>query len=313
METLAVSGIGKRNGLLELLRPLAAERGLSILGLDADEFPPARVTVDHFARVPGAKELDFVDQYARALHNFNAVGHLTLIDPEIPVLGAIRDVRSRYLNPTSDSSILCEDKYVFHQFLDQVGIPSVPTYLSPPTKLPFIVKDRRGSAASGFRVYKNETDMDNFDLLSRDGNSVYQPYVGGEHLCVDALFALEEGYLVDLCVKKVIDKKNGESFLVESVAPGPISELVKDLSRHIPFRGIVNLDIYQMSHADDLLVMEVNCRIGGNYPASHLFGCDMISKLLLELQTGRSPSRYKHPNYQVGMRVGKYYGFTRPF
>lgn len=313
METLAISGIGKRNGLLEILRPLAAEHGLAILGMDAEEWPSARVEVDHFVRLTKAHDLDFLERYISALKEHNAIGHLTLVDPEIPVLGRAPATDSRYLNPVFDTSILCEDKFAFHVSLDSVGIPTVPTYLSPLPTLPFIVKDRRGSAASGFRIFGSGADTKELPSVVEKENSVYQPFVDGAHLCVDALFSLGSGNLVDLCVKKVVAKKHGESFLVESVKPGAVIELVNSVSRHLSLRGIVNFDIYQMTHPDDLVLMEVNCRIGGNYPASHLLGCDMVTTLLSELRSGRAPPPFRSPRYEVGRRVGKYYGFTNPF
>lgn len=75
-------------------------------------------------------------------------------------------------------------------------------------------------------------------------------------------------------------------------------------------RGIVNFDIYD--EAGELRVMEVNCRIGGNYPASHAFGCNLLRHLFAEIFDD-GDVRLSSSSYKVGQRIAKYFEFSSPF
>lgn len=315
METVAISGIGKRNSLIRLVKAEAARAGLGVLGLDASPWPPARPEVDVFEVIPKAGDPEFAARYAHCLREHNSALHFTLVDPEIPILGALAETpeapSSRFMHPVRATSGLCEDKFRFHEVLSAKGIPTVPTYLEPPRETPFIQKDRTGSSASGFAVYRDPAEAARL-RAEAGADLIYQPFIDGTHFCVDAYFGLEDGALIDLCVKIVHSKKAGESYLLESADPGGVPQLLRDLAGAIDLRGLVNLDIYEVAPGD-LRIMEVNCRIGGNYPASHALGVNLLEHAFAEVIHGARSRPWSGPRYRFGQRVGKYFAFTDVF
>jgi len=313
-KSIFVSGIGKRNALMKLLKKEAASHDVGIAGADAQIFPPAKCEVDVFYQLPKASEKNFIDAYAGMLKEANAHGHLTLVDPEIPILGDMEDSHltgfSRLLHPSGPSARLCEDKLAFALKMEQNSISSIPTFLAPISTGRFICKDRKGSAASGFHVFDSIKDFQKNQPIKKEADLIFQPYCSGVHHCVDAYFALADGRLIDGCVKRVLNKANGESYLLESVAPTRFMEFINTISKVVPLRGIVNFDIYESG--GELSVMEINCRIGGNYPASHAFGCNLLGHLFKEVFYADWISQPRFSEYRVGQYIAKYLEFTSP-
>ena len=252
--------------------------------------------------------------YLEILEEERAVGCMTLIDPEIPVLGqleqAVYERDARVLHPERTSALLCEDKMSFFETMERAGVPAVPTQLSPLDAPPFIRKHRTGSAASGFHVFRDGDDPLLTAGRHEPAEYVYQPFCTGQHLCVDAYFSIASGRLIDLCAKEVLNKANGESYLLRSVAADRFVEIVTAVAEAIPLRGIVNLDIYDDG---ELRVMEVNCRVGGNYPASHAFGCNLLRRLVDGVADGDTVDRLDMSTVSLGVHVAKYFEFSPAF
>jgi hypothetical protein len=238
--------------------------------------------------------------------------HFTIIDPEIPLWGEIEeespDTFSRLLQPSRRAAVICEDKYAFFLAAKSSGIPVLETYLSAPAFFPYIRKDRRGSAASGFRVYRTPADEMAEESIG-SGDFIYQPFCGGSHFCVDAYYSLDAGNLVDFCVKEVLVKSNGESYLLRSCPRDGFGEILRMAGELLPLKGIVNFDI--LDDSGTLKVLEINCRIGGNYPASHRFGCNLLERCFDELFSSLDQQKPVAP-YPTDRVIAKYFAFTAP-
>lgn len=302
-----ISGIGKRNVLIRLLKSVSPKFGIELIGADASDIPPARFEVDRFFSIPHAREQSFTEKYLAKIKELEIDVCMTLVDPEIPLLGDIEEKSLvRAFHPTRYVSLICEDKYQFFCEAEKVGISTLKTFLTPPDTLPFIRKDRWGSSASGFAVYTEKIISEDFNEF---GKFIYQPYCAGRHFCIDLYVSYYSGKLIDLCIKEVLEKKNGESFLLKSVKSKEIVFFVERVCRWLPFRGIINFDIYE--ERGELKIMEINCRIGGNYPASHAFGCDLLSLLCSEISNS-APCTPKYSDYEPDQLVAKYFGFSLP-
>lgn len=308
---LLISGIGKRTQLLRLVARECSDRGIELLGGDASHLAPARGAVERFLELPMADDREFGQKFAAAVSECGITAHMTLIDPEITALARLQGegaiTNSQFLQPDLSTAEICEDKFKFYESMRTAGVPTVPTSLEPLAETPFIRKDRRGSASSGFQVFTVQS-VAACSVYDGPNEYVYQPFVQSQHYCVDAYFSLITGLLVDCCAKAVLNKKAGESYLLRSVPPEPFIQILRQVAQSIPLRGIVNLDIY----GADLQLMEVNCRIGGNYPASHVFGVDLLRHLFAELCDGVILTE-TFTEYATGTYVSKYLSFTEPY
>jgi carbamoyl-phosphate synthase large subunit len=288
-----------------------AAQEVHLVGADATDLPPARAGLERFELLPLAREPHFAEVYADVLAKHDIAAFLTIVDPEIPVLGSMVESglfgERRFLHPPSETSRICEDKYEFHEVLSAHGVPTIPTYLRPPRDLPYIRKDRTGSAASGFAVVMTDAARAGDEPVHE---AIYQPFIGGQHYCVDAYFSLTTGELIDCCVKEVLAKQAGETYVLRSFPRDDFVDLVRRVGEVLPMRGIVNLDVYDMDGT--LVVMEVNCRIGGNYPASHALGANLLRWAILEGVTGETAYEW-FSDYPSGLLVSKFIGFSPPY
>ncbi|MGH3457733.1 ATP-grasp domain-containing protein [Aeromicrobium sp.] len=309
---LLISGIGKRNETLRLLARECATHGVEIVGCDASPLAPARAEVIRFERLPLAGDGDFGRHYAQLLAENDVTAYLSLVDPEITVLGELAANGelgdALFLHPDAETARVCEDKFAFFERMQTHGISTVPTSLSPPDAYPYIRKDRRGSRSSGFRlVDKPSRAVENQEP---GAEYVFQPFHAGRHYCVDVYFSVHSGALVDLCAKEVLAKQDGESFLLRSVPPDPFIDLVRQVGQDLPMRGIVNFDVYDDGTGPTL--MEVNCRIGGNYPAAHAMGANLLRHLMAEAFDGKAVDE-SFSDYTVDTYVSKFIGFSDPY
>lgn len=309
-DSLNVFGIGKRNALLELLKAECNDANIALNGYDASPYcPAANAVYPNFFVVPQAKSSVYLISVENLLQENQSIGHFSIIDPEIPMLGQLEQkgsLSSQLLNSTYSTAIICEDKLLLFKALKDFGISVMSTSTSPEFNYPYICKDRFGSGASGFSVTHSG---DAVKVVDEGEALIYQPYCSGEHYCVDAYYSIWTGHLIDLCAKEVLYKSNGESYTLRSQPPREFIDLLNQVATALPLRGIVNFDIYR--HEDRLVVMDINCRIGGNYPASHLFGCNLLRPMISEL-ISKSPALPSQTNYLENRTISKYLAFTSP-
>ncbi|RID99985.1 ATP-grasp domain-containing protein [Simplicispira hankyongi] len=305
---LLVSGVGKRNALIRIIKGEAENHRFDMVGADASDYCPARVEFENFSIIPAATQQNFSDDYLKLVNANNVTAFLTLIDVEIAPLARLQLPSSIcFLHPGIETALICEDKYFLSIAAQENNVNIVETRLLPLDTFPCIRKDRRGSAASGFQIYQNPEELRNAGNM--DGDFVYQPFCFGVHYCIDAYFSIYDSRLIDLCVKRVLGKSKGESFVLQSEDSTRFVDFVESLSPWLNLRGIVNFDVYEEDGIFKL--MDVNCRIGGNYPASHVFGCNLLKHLFAEL-TGGIPVQPLFTKYKSGMLVSKYFEFTAP-
>ena len=309
-QSLNVFGIGQRNALLDLLKIECRSANLDLIGYDASPNCPAKQAVDpNFYTVPYAHLPQYLEAVEGLLEENNSLGHFSIIDPEIPPLCRLEmqhpEFPSTLLNATYSTALICEDKWLLHETLANSSIQVMPTSTKPIFDFPFICKDRSGSSASGFRVFANPTDSVG---LLEDDHVIYQPYCDGAHYCVDAYYSIREGLLIDFCVKEVLHKSKGESYTLRSECPLEFVELLHGIADILPMRGIVNFDIYK--YKGEYVVMDINCRIGGNYPASHSFGCNLVKPMLDDL-LGKELAIPSYGNYSTNQTISKYLTFTQ--
>lgn len=308
---LLVSGIGRRNHLLRLLTEECHTRGIEVVGCDASPQAAARWEVARFEVLPFASDPTYERAYARVLEKHEPIAYLTLLDPEITALGMLSSSApfsdAAFLHPSWGTATVCEDKFTFAKHLESRGLPGIPTFLSPIDTFPQIRKDRRGSGASGFCIYP---DPGSLPRDANDASFVYQPLRTDRYFCIDAYYSMHTGELVDCCVKEVTTRKNGESLVVRTVSREPFLDLLRGVAEALPLRGIVNFDIF--GDEQNPALMEINCRISGNYPATHAFGVNLLEHMLREVVDGVTLEASNFSPYELDSWISSYPEFTRP-
>lgn len=208
----------------------------------------------------------------------------------------------------------CNDKWATAQLLRELNIRTPRTYLSQTSVLedvnngdidfPFIIKPRWGMASIGVYVVNNEdellvlykkcqndilkTHLKYESAMTPDYSVIIQEYIDGYEYGIDAVNDLNENF-VTCFAKQKIRMRAGETDLGKTVNTFSFHSIAEKLSNYIKHKGILSIDCIECN--GNVYVIELNCRISGHYPVSHLAGFDfprLLSKWLYNIPVTKS-------------------------
>ena len=199
---------------------------------------------------------------------------------------------------------ICNDKWKTYEFLKKNDIDCPKTFKSlKETKdavkdknldYPIIIKPRWGMGSIGIFIAENEEELDLFTkkIKKQIFNSylkyeseqnieeciLYQEKINGIEYGLD-VFNDFNGKLVSLVAKQKIAMRAGETDVAKTVPIDKYKEIAKKLSKGL--KHIVDLDVDIFETSDNrIMVLELNCRFGGQYPFSHLAGVNYPKQIV---------------------------------
>lgn len=203
-------------------------------------------------------ELQFWSFYA---DQFRAAGIAVIVSPE----AAIK---------------VCIDKLAFSDFGNRHGLPIIPSAQSPMLldAVHFVVKERYGAGSRDVGLNLNlDQAMDHAQALN---NPIFQPYVAGTEISVDAW--LDKKHTVKgLVLRKRDFVVNGESQVTTTFRNSVIEVQVKRILEALQLSGPVVLQAMVGVEAS-LHVIECNARFGGASTTAIAAGLDVFYWSLLE-------------------------------
>jgi len=202
---------------------------------------------------------------------------------------------------------ICNDKWETFLFLKKNNIKTPKSYLSVDDVLksienseisyPVVIKPRWGMASLGIYMVDNEDELrvlskkckkEIFDShlkfessFTPDESIIYQEKLNGQEYGLDVINDLEGNYVTTFSKKKIL-MRAGETDLGETVSSLPFINIAQILSHEIKHQAILSVDCFIVK--DEIFVIEMNCRISGHYPLSHLAGVDLPKQIVLWLQ-----------------------------
>lgn len=249
--------------------------------------------------------IDFVINYCKE-NSIKAV--IPLFDIDLQVLSNNRDKFTSngiFLIVSNPEIIkICNDKWVTFNFLSNLGIKTPKTYIDTNSltndlnaklvKYPIIIKPRWGMGSIGiFRaenhdeltVLTNKLKREIFNTYLKyestediDRCVIYQELIKGDEYGLDVLNDLD-GNLVTIIAKKKLAMRSGETDIAEIVDAEIFRTIGTKISQGL--RHIANLDIdCFVNEQNEIFVLELNCRFGGQYPFSHLAGVDFPKQII---------------------------------
>jgi len=268
---VVINAIGKRLQFANLYRAEAAKLGIEVLFSDASASAPAMVGVGGAVISPLIEHSDYEACWTNLFDRYQIDAAMSIVDTDQIALRRVTSTADRiFLGPENHVLEICQDKFLFAKALEELGVPTVPTKLEP-YEGRSISKDRFGSCGSNIAFHCNTDDALSHEAKINSAR-VYQPQVTGRHIDIDFHY---DGANLYHSQKEVIHKENGESFVLQECHEPAISDLVLKLVSQLGYRGVGNADIWGVEN--EWLVMEVNPRFGGNYPATHLLGYNFIA------------------------------------
>ncbi|MGZ4333553.1 MAG: ATP-grasp domain-containing protein, partial [Gaiellaceae bacterium] len=261
------------------------------IATDIDQLAPALYHADQRALVPRVDDPAYVGALRDlvALHDVRLIVPLTDLDHV--VLARSRDVLApaAVLVPDEETSERRADKFLAHQFFEERGIGSPPTWL--PTELPddlrfpVLVKARKGFGSRHIYRAENVTELE-FFLRYTAADSMVQSVCHGVEFSVDVFCDLD-GRCLAAIPRTMIESKGGESIKGMTIRDLELIEFAKTVSEELRIIGPANVQCFREPDGE-LQVTDVNPRFGGGFPLPTAAG-SRYPELAMALANGEAP------------------------
>lgn len=263
---------------------------------------------DKYVITPNIYDGGYIEFLLDYCHKEKISAIISLFDVDLPVLARHKEefadngitvVVSDY-----DVTQICNDKWKTYAFLSGIGVEQSPACLSLDAvragladgklSFPIILKPRWGMGSIGIYEAEDEEELNLF--YKKLNKRIFQTYLKYESSsAVDSCVLLQEkisgqeygleilndlqGNYVTTIAKKKIAMRAGETDIAEIVDAAPFIEIGKNISTHL--RHVANLDVdCFVTDSGKIIVLEMNCRFGGQYPFSHLAGVDFPKQII---------------------------------
>ena len=240
---------------------------------------------------------------------------LSLFDIDLLVLARHRAdfeaIGTKVILADAEAVEICNDKWKTHELVQRLGFKSPLTYRTLASAeealakgelmYPVILKPRWGMASMGIYTACNDEEMR--VLYAKSSRDVFESYLKYESaatrdeaiLIQQRLAGLEhgldivndlQGEMVALFAKRKITMRAGETDVGATVDPEPFRPVAEVISKALRHEGVLSLDCFVCS--DGIYVIELNCRISGHYPLSHLAGANVPAQIIGWLRGGQT-------------------------
>jgi carbamoyl-phosphate synthase large subunit len=228
----------------------------------------------------------------------------------------------------SDASVveLCNDKWRTFELAKELNIDTPKTFKtldaalealqSGQVQFPLIIKPRWGMASMG--IYKVENaeelmffyrksikDIQNSYLkyessFTPDEAVLIQEFLVGQEYGLDVMNDIE-GQFICVLPKSKIQMRAGETDLGQTITPTKFEAFARKISARLKHEVILSVDCFERE--GKLYLIEMNCRISGHYPLSHLAGTNLPLQIL-EWMEGK-PTDMKNYQFREGLLITK--------
>ncbi|MGI9052974.1 MAG: ATP-grasp domain-containing protein [Ilumatobacteraceae bacterium] len=287
---------GRRSYLVEWFRHAVAPEGL-VVATNSQAEATAMVVADLAVVAPPLASDGYIDFLLDVCRREQIALVVPVFDLELPVLaGAISRFAAagvRVAVSAPDVIALCQDKLATVDIARRAGLTAPRTTLDPAEAAGWLgagadrvfVKPRRGT---GSIATWSTSEADEIELLHRkvhrDLRSTYLAEPGGSDDVVvqEGVRGVEHGLTVvnDFagrfqCVlaHRKLAMRAGETDAAVTVDAPRLHAAGRALADELGHVGALDVDVFV--HGDDVAVLDLNVRIGGNYPFAHLAGADL--------------------------------------
>ncbi|GIN61993.1 carbamoyl phosphate synthase [Robertmurraya siralis] len=309
---ILICSVGRRVKLIEYFKRELNEINGKVVAVDCDPTAPALYFADQFEIVPRIDQHDYVQEIKALCKKYEISAVLSLIDPELSLLARYKEKfkEDGVAVIVSDEPIIeiCFDKYLTSTFLQEHGLPHIPTYTNIEEvrsalgkgilRFPLIIKPRNGSASMGIQYVTTITQLQFF----YNHDVVIQPFIEGEEFGVDCYIDLITKEATNIFMKKKIKMRAGETDKSVAVKDPRLRELMTALLEVLQPVGPIDIDCFYTEQG--YVISEINPRFGGGYLHAHAMGQNFVKNLVTNLQNIANVR--DEENYQEGKILIKY-------
>lgn len=319
---ILLTSAGRRTYLVEYFKKALAGKGKVYASNSIDTYTLHQA--DGYVITPTIYDSEYVGFLISYCKKKDISAIISLFDIDLPVLAKHKPnfEKEGITVVVSDYQVtqICNDKWQTYEFLARLGLPQTPSYLNLQelkgdiatgvVHYPFILKPRWGMGSIGIYKACGEVELDVlyaklhqeiFDTyLKYESNAdadsciIIQQMIKGQEYGIEVLNDLNGNYVTTFAKKKIA-MRSGETDIAMTVNPATFEDTAKFISEKL--RHIANLDVDCFETEDGkLVVLEMNCRFGGQYPFTHNAGVDVPRQIVEWLegkQTNKSLLRQK--------------------
>ncbi|HTU18409.1 MAG TPA: ATP-grasp domain-containing protein [Gemmataceae bacterium] len=301
-----LTSAGRRSYLVRFFKEALRGRG-QVIACDCSKSAPALAEADCHFLVPPTDAPAYLDVLLSICRSQEVRLVLAVNDLELPDLareasrfhavGTMPVVSSPQLIAT------CQDKWAAFRWLRERGIATPETYLSlddarqalagGALDFPLLLKPRCGSSSVGVERVETERELAlayewgqvqlRRGVLSRlspagtDNSLVIQQWHRGQEYGLDVVNDLQGVYRATLARRKLA-MRAGNTDRAMTVADPALEQLGRDLGNRLQHVGCLDCDV--LATDSGYLVLDLNPRLGGGYPFSHLAGANVPAALV---------------------------------
>jgi carbamoyl-phosphate synthase large subunit len=229
------------------------------------------------------------------------------LEPELPLLAAHRarflEIGTLPLVSSPEIVATCYDKLETAKFLERCGLTVPRTYveleaarralLRGDITLPLVVKPRWGVSSIGLAIAEDDKELHlAFNTTEKQigrsflaqisaaapGNSVLiQERVSGEEYGLDIVNDLNGRYVCTFAKRK-LKMRAGQTDRAVTVKDKEIEKLGQLIGEQLGHVGVLDCDLFASDQG--YRVIDLNPRIGGGYPFSHVAGANVPAALI---------------------------------
>jgi carbamoyl-phosphate synthase large subunit len=306
---ILLTSVGRRKYIVEYFQHALKSKG-NVLGVNS-VLTNSLLATDYFEISPQIYDKSYIPFLLDFCKRKHVGAIISLFDIDLPILAQaneqFKEIGVRIIGPNFETASIANDKLATKNFLKSAGLKYPNTYSSiedtnkalnnGTIKFPLIIKPRFGMASIG--VYSAEDKMELEVFYKKCLGEVLKSHLRYESekdlkksvLIQEQLFGKECGIdlykdlnnnLVSIVAKEKIEMRSGETDIGEIISIDPFEKLCLKLGSNLKFSGILSLDCFLTEGG--VFCIEINPRISGHYPFSHLAGVRYPEQLIRWLE-----------------------------
>ena len=114
--------------------------------------------------------------------------------------------------------------------------------------------------------------MSKYNAFDIDNCVIIQEKALGEEYGLDVVNDLEGNYVTTFVKHKLV-MRSGETDIAETKKINELEKLGKNIGEKLKHRGNLDMDVFW--DKSNPIILELNARFGGGYPASHIAGANI--------------------------------------
>ena len=302
---ILLTSVGRRGYMVKYFQEALAGTGKVHAGNSIQTYALSQADVSVIT--PGIYDgnyISFLETYCKK-HDISAI--IPLFDIDIPILAKyarlFEDAGVTVMVPSVEFAEICNDKWKTYCFLRDNDIATPKSYLSEDAALlalhqneicyPLVVKPRWGMGSIGVFIADDEDELRVFCKKVRkaiaasylkyesaadiEHSVLIQEKINGDEFGLDVINDLS-GNNVSVVTKQKLAMRAGETDIAKVCTNSRLEEIGKLLGRLSGHKG--NLDVDCFIADNQIYVLEMNCRFGGQYPFSHLAGVNLPAQIV---------------------------------